>query len=408
MGGRNQRGFTTFWFGQAVSQIGDEVTLLALPWLIAETTASPLAVGLLEAFAFIPVIFFGLLSGIVADRRSRRRSMLEADVARFVVFASIPAVSWLLDATSLAHVLVVVFAAGTARVMFEAASQSFLPDLVSEREIVAANAKLSTTEGTAIVAGPAVAGLMIAVAGAQTAVAIDALTFLASFAAIASLGPVRERRGVAASSLRRDLSDGLRALRRYPLVLTPTLVNGAANVASGMTAALSVFFLQRVLGLDGLGAGLVIGANGVGVIAAGVLAPRLSIRLGFGRTIVVGQWVAALGVAVYASASGMWRGPIGAAGLCLIGLGVILTVVASVTVRQRLVPGEFLGRVTAAYRTLLHGTMAVGAVIGGVVGEVIGVREGLVGAAALYILVAIVASFTSLNAPDPPELASTI
>jgi hypothetical protein len=249
MGGHARRGFSTFWFGQAVSQFGDEITLLALPWLLAETTASPLAVGALEAFSFLPVLLFGLLVGVVADRRSRRRSMLDADAARFLLFASVPIAAWATGTTILGHLLLVAFLAGTARILFESASQSFLPDLLRHGDVVRANARLSTTEGVAIVLGPTIAGLLVSALGAATAVAVDSLTFLASFVAIVLLRGVPERLGTAGASVSIDVRDGIAAIRANRVVATSTLVNTLANLASGMTAALLVFFLQRTLGL---------------------------------------------------------------------------------------------------------------------------------------------------------------
>ena len=405
VGGQGRRGFPIFWFGQAISQFGDEITLLALPWLLAETTASPLAVGALEAFAFMPVLVFGLLAGVVADRRSRRRSMLDADLARFVLFASVPIVAWVTDMTLIVHVLAVAFLAGTSRILFEAASQSFLPDLIHHGGVVKANARLSTTEGVAIVVGPSVAGLLVTAFGAATAVAVDSLTFLASFVAIASLTRVKERLGRSGASLTFDVREGIRAIRAHSIVAASTVVNTCANLASGMTAAMMVFFLQQTLGLSGFTAGLVIGANGIGVLLAGRLGRSTPRTLGFGRTIVIGHLVAALGVVVIASAAGSRAAVLAGVGLGLLGLGVVMTIVASVSLRQLLIPGPMLGRVTATYRTSLHGAMAVGALVGGVVGEFVGVRAALWAAGGLYLVVAASSVFTSLSAPDPVGLS---
>lgn len=406
MGGPRSRGFPVFWFGQAVSQFGDEITLLALPWLLAETTASPLAVGALEAFSFLPVLVFGLAAGVIADRRSRRRSMLDADATRFVLYASIPIAAWITGDTLIAHVLVVAFCAGTARILFEASSQAFLPDLLKGQGLVQANSRLSTTEGLAIVLGPPLAGVLVAVFGAATAVALDSLTFLASFVAIACLTRVDERLGHRQPGEGFGFTDGLKAIRANRIIATSTLINSCANIASGMTAALLVFFLQRTLGLSGLQAGLVIGANGVGVLAAGRIGRLSSRRFGLGRTIVVGQAVAATGVVTLAAASGAYAAPIAAGGLALLGFGVIMTIVASVSLRQYLIPGPLLGRVTATYRTSLHGAMALGAFTGGAVGEFVGVREALWVAASIFVLVALTALMSPLRGRDAEGLTT--
>lgn len=399
-----KRGFPLFWFGQACSQLGDEITLLALPWLVAETTASPLATGALEAFSFLPVLMFGLMIGVVADRRSRRTSMIGADLLRFALVGSIPVAAWIYGDTLLAHVLVIAFLAGAARVLFEATSQSFLPDLVAERDLIGANARLSVTEGLAIVGGPAIAGLLITVLGAATTVVVDSVTFLVSAVAVLLLLPVAESRSDVRESFRSEIRQGLGVIRDERLIRLTTAVNSAANIASGMTAALVVIFLQRTLDFSGAQAGLVIGANGVGVLVAGRLAGPASRRFGFGRTVVVGHGVAAAGVLVLAFAGGSVELLASGAGMALIGLGVVLTIIASVTVRQRLVAGPLLGRVTATYRTVANGAIAVGALIGGLVGEFAGVREGLIAAGLVYVGVFVVAATTSLVQSDPVNI----
>lgn len=132
-----------FWAGRTASQFGDQITLLALPWLIADATASPLAVGALEAVAFAPMLLFGLPLGALADRRSRRRSMIEADVLRAILVASIPLTILFLDiGTSVALVLMITFFVGVGHALFEASAQAFLTDLVPADEIVRANARL--------------------------------------------------------------------------------------------------------------------------------------------------------------------------------------------------------------------------------------------------------------------------
>jgi MFS family permease len=409
MAGTRHRGFNTFWFGQAVSQVGDEITLFALPWLLAEATTSPLAVGLLEAVSFLPVLFFGLLVGVVADRRSRRTSMLVADAARFIVFGSIPVAVWLTDTTVLAHVLVVAFLAGAARILFEAASQSHLPDLLRGGDVVVANSRLSVTEGVAIIGGPTLAGLLVAAFGAATAVALDSLTFLASFVAIAVLTRVPERTTADSATRLDEIRAGLRSVRSEPIVASSTLINMFANVATGMTSALFVFLLQQTLGLSGLVAGLVMGANGIGVLLAGRIGRHSIGALGYGRTIVIGHAIAACGVLmIAASTAGSFAPGVAGLGLAALGLGVVMTIIASVSVRQARIPGPLLGRVTATYRTALHLAIVVGALLGGTIGEFVGVREALWCAGGVYALVVVGALFTALNRPDPAAFSTSV
>jgi MFS family permease len=389
-----------------MSQFGDEITMLALPWLLAESTASPLAVGALEAFLFLPVVVFGLQLGVIADRRSRRISLMQADVLRFVMLMSIASVAWFWGGPYLAHILVAVFVIGTAHALFEASAQAFLTDLVPIQAIVRANARLSFTEGLCIVAGPAIAGLLIAFMGASGAIAIDALTFALSFVALLLIGRRPETFSATREPMRAAMGDGFRAIKSQPLLRALMEVIACSNIGAAFVTALAVFYFQRTLHLEGWQAGVVYSVNGIGAIAASLVIPRLSTRIGLGRTVVVGVVIAGVGAALLPLATQRTWFVFATLSLTLIGFGVVSLVVASTSIRQRLVPGELLGRVTASYRTVVNGALVIGALIGGTIGQFVGLRVALGTGAAIYGVAVIFALSSALNAPDSPELSA--
>jgi MFS family permease len=401
------RGFSLFWAGRAASQFGDEITILALPWLVAQETGSPLAVGLLEALVFVPALIVGLPIGAWADRRSRRRSMVEADLARLVLLASIPlAVMFGLD-PRLGHVMVVAFLAGAARILFEASAQAFLPDLVPREGIVRANARLSLTEGVAAVIGPTTAGILIATVSASGAIAVDAVTFAVSAAALSLVWVAKESYGVVHERVRSAIKTGIRATVRNQYVRALTLTVGVGNVGSGIVIGMLPIFLQRTLGVEGWQAGIIYACNGLGAIAAAAIAPRLAARIGVARAVLVGFGCATLGfLFVSISTASTWF-VTATLGDGLVGFGIVVNIISSASLRQRTVPPGFLARVTVSYRLAVNGAVALGAVIGGVVGEVIGVREAIVFGVAIYLMVAIGATQTCLNGPDPQGVVVT-
>ena len=396
--------FRLVWAGRTVSQLGDEITLLALPWLVASTTSSPLAVGALEAFAFLPTIAFGLPFGAIADRRSRRKAMVEADLLRAGVMATIPLLLVFGWHAHLLQVLAVALTAGAARALFDSSSQAFLADIVPRGSIVEANARFGMTDGFAVVVGPPLAGVLIATVGAAAALAFDAFTFCASAAALLWVSGVVEQRSHKEQSLRGSIREGLSYIRRQRHILTLTCTVGAANVGSGMAVGLLVIFLQQDLALSGWHAGIVFATNGLGAVVASQLARRLSMRTGLCRTFVLGLFVAASGLTLLASARSHNWGATAAVGMGIFGLGVMTHIVASASLRQLLVPRELLGRVTSSYRTVANSGVAAGALIGGVVGEWFGVRTGLITGAAFYGVVALAALFTPLSGLDPPDV----
>jgi len=402
-----REGFRPFWAARAASQFGDEITILALPWLVAAETGSPLAVGLLEALVFAPVLLVGLPIGAWADRRSRKRSMIEADLVRLVLLVSIPAAVLAGLGANLGHVMVVAFLAGIGRIAFEASAQALLPDLVPQDQIVRANSRLSLTEGLAAVLGPATAGVLIATVGASGAIALDAVTFAISAGMLWLVWVARENYGAMRERMGTAIRAGLRATARNEFVKTLTLTIGAGNVASGIVIGMMTIFLQRTLHLDGWQAGIIYASNGVGAVVAASIAPRLSSRVGIARAVLFGLACATVGfllVAVSETSTWFITATLGDA---LVGCGIVINIISSASLRQRTVPPELLGRVTVSYRLVVNGAVALGAVVGGVVGETVGVREAIGVGVAIYVVVAIGALRTCLNGPDPQGVVTT-
>lgn len=391
-----------------MSQFGDEITMLALPWLLAESTASPLAVGALEAFLFLPVVLFGLPLGVVADRRSRRTSLMQADALRLVMLMSIASASWLLGTPHLSHVLVAVFVIGIGHALFEASAQAFLTDLVPIEGIVQANARLSFTEGLCVVGGPAIAGLLIAFIGASGAIAIDALTFGLSFGALVLIGKRPETFSSMRGPMRAGMGDGFHTIGAQPLLRALMAVVACSNVGAAFVTGLAVFFFQRTLQLEGWQAGVVYSVNGIGAIAASLVIPHLSRKVGLTRSVVTGIGITGIGAALLPLATQATWFVFATLSFTLIGFGVVSLVVSSASIRQRLVPGELLGRVTASYRMIVNGALVIGALIGGTLGQYVGLRAALSTGSAIYGVAVISALFSSLNAPDPPELSAAI
>jgi len=393
-------GFRRYWFGEAVSRFGDEITILALPWMVASDTGSPLAVGALEAFAFLPIVLFGLVIGVVADRRPRRRSMIQADLVRVVLLATVPLVVLADGSAPLAQVLAVAFCAGLAKLLFDSSAQAFVADLVPRSELVPANSRVALTDGAATIAGPGLAGLLIAIAGAAGAVAVDAGTFAVSAMAVALVVVRRDTRSQARPGMGAAVKEGIRFIARQPVLLASTCLSTGVNLAGGMFSALVVIFLQQTVGLSGWEAGIVFAANGVGIMVASRIAPRLA-RSGLGRTILVGTGIAAAGFLLFAATTGSLWELTAVGGMALIGLGTGFALIANASLRQRLVPGELLGRVTASSAVVFRGAVPVGAIVGGAIGEVAGIRAGLVTLACLYALVAVGGALSPLRGSDP-------
>ena len=172
--------FVRLWTAGTISQLGSQVSGLAIP-LIAATVlnVSPFEFGLLATIEFLPFILLRLPAGVWVDRLRRRPILLAGDIGRAVALATIP-VAFTLDVLTIWQLYAVGFTVGCLTVFFDVAHQSYLPAVVERHQLVEGNSKLEMSRSAAQVLGPGIAGILIAWIGAAMAVALDSLSFLVS------------------------------------------------------------------------------------------------------------------------------------------------------------------------------------------------------------------------------------
>src|SRR5262245_30662676 len=277
------REFLKFWAASAISDVGSQVTTLALPLIAALMLgATPWQMGLLSAAGAAPVLVVGLFAGVWVDRLRRRPVMILADVARAVLLLAIPLAS-ALGALTIEILCAVALLAGTLSVLFDVAFLSFIPSLVSDKALIDANSKLELTSSTAQVAGPGLGGLLISALGAPFAVLIDALSFLGSALFLLrtrvseTLPACAEREGVLA-----EIREGLAVVVRHPILAALARCSATISVFSGMFLAVYVLYMTRDLGLGPVAVGLVFATGGMGSLAGALVAARVAQRHGPG------------------------------------------------------------------------------------------------------------------------------
>jgi MFS family permease len=336
-------------------------------------------------------LLFGLIVGVYADRWDRRRILLVADLVRFAMLASVPVAAFF-NALTLAQLYLVAFIAGTARVWFEVAHYSLIPALVSPARTVEANSSLEVTEGVSSLVGPALGGLLIKVLGAANALLADALSFLLAAAAWFSLGP-HPSEALAEVGWRAQLVAGLRWVRHHRVILENTLSAVVLNIVYAAVTTVFVFYAQHELHFDAARTGLALGLAGIGPIAVATLAPVLRRRFRLGQLLlaellVTGPLLALLDLAPILPAAPALL--LVALSLGLSGGGAILGRILLRSYVQAAVPPPLLGRVNASIRVVAWGGVPVGALLGGTLTQVIGVRWliALVSAVALLLFLA--------------------
>jgi len=388
--------FLRFWAGSSISTIGNQVTVLALPWLVLQLTQSPFQLGIVGALEFVPFLLFGLIVGVYADRWDRRSILLVADLVRFVMLASVPLAASL-HVLTLAQLYLVAFIAGTARVWFEVAHYSMIPALVSPARVVEANSSLEVTEGVSTLVGPALGGLLVKVLGAADALLADAFSFLLAAAAWFSLGP-RRPEVPAEVGWRAQLLAGLRWVIHQRVILENTLAAVVLNIIFAAITTVFVFYAQHELHLDAGGTGLVLGLAGLGPIGFAALAPRLRRRFRMGQLLlwellITGPLLALLDVAPLLPAAGALLTASASLGLAF-GSGILSRIVVRSYV-QAAVPPPLLARVNASVRVVAWGSVPVGALLGGTLTQLIGVRWVIALASGLALLLFVVFALAS-------------
>lgn len=394
--------FVRLWTGQTISAFGTQVTILAVPIVAALTLeVSPLEFALLGTLEFLPFVLIGLPAGVWVDRMRRRPILIAADVVRAIGLLSIP-IAAALGALTIWQLFAVVFANGCLTVFFDVAYQAYLPSIVAPGQLVDGNAKLELTRTTSQRLGPGLAGLLIGLLTAPAAIVLDALSYMASAACLLLIrrrepGRPSPDAGQAPSSMRREVSEGIRFVTGHPVLRAL-----AASVALGYlfaTIADSILILHLVTerGLGPELIGLAFTAGSVGVFSGALLASRVTSRLGVGPVIVlaaVGESLSWLPVAF--APDGLLFAGLTMTIVALSFFGVLWSVNAT-SLRQVITPAGLRGRMNATMRFISWGTIPVGTTLGGVLGGAIGLHTTIVLGAVLHLVVFVPVALSPLR-----------
>jgi MFS family permease len=374
------------WSATVVSNAGDGIDAAALPLLAATLTRDPrLVAGMGVAFT-LPWLLFALPAGAIVDRLDRRKVMYRVNIVRAALVAVI-ALSVAADTASIWLLYVVAFLLGTCETLFDNAAQSIMPSIVRPNQLELANGRQYAGEVVAnTFVGPPLGGFLFA-AAASAPFWIDSGSFLLAALLVASLAgsfrPAGARAAGERRSLRADIAEGVRWLRHHRLLRTLALVLGALNFASWLGMSTFVLFAQEILGLDDAGFGLLLAGMAVGSVLGGIFGARIARALGPGRALIVSIMAFCLPWA----AVGLMSSAVAVA--LLMWISSVFTVVwniITVSLRQQIIPDHLLGRVNSVYRFLGWGSMPLGALAGGWLADVFGLRAPwLIGGAVVAV-----------------------
>lgn len=378
-----QPDFLKLWTAETISQLGSQVTALALPLVaIVLLRATPLEVGLLTAVDFLPFLVVGLPAGVWVDRMRRRPILIAGDIGRAIALLSIP-FAYALGALTIWQLYAVGFVVGVLTVFFDVAYQSYLPSLVEREHLVEGNAKLDISRSGAQLAGPGVAGLLIGIVTAPIAIVADALSFLGSALFVFLIrrrepDPEPERHADGQRvGMRTQIAEGLRYVLNHRYLRNIAATTATGNLFGNISFSMLLLYAVQELRLSVETIGLIFAIGNVGFLAGAILAARVTRILGVGPTIIVMAALAGPGALLVPLAIGSLAVPLLIASGVIGGFSTVVYNVNQVSLRQSITPDRMQGRMNATMRFIVWGTIPIGATLGGILGSTIGVYQTL-------------------------------
>jgi MFS family permease len=355
----------------------------------------------------------GLFAGAWVDRLRRRPLLIWADAIRAVLLFSIPA-AYLAGALRIEYLYVVVFLEGSLGALFDVAYPAYVPSLIGVDRVLEGNSKLATSSSLAEIGGPGVAGGLVQLIGAPFAILVDAISFGVSAISLGLIRRPEPERPARTSTtpIREEIVEGLRVVRRHPLLLPLTLRSIIAHVAGSFYGVLYTIYLIQDLHLSPLLLGIVVSAGGVGSLVGSFMASRVIGRLGFGRALI---WTA-IGASMVGVLTPLAGGPLALAVLMvfvpqLLGDGLqTIEGIAELSLIQGMVPDHMLGRVNATLEVFSHGiAYPLGALLAAGLAGWIGVRAGIaIGWAGMALSIVLLVASPLRHVRHPSDAAAIL
>lgn len=383
------RNYRLLFASGALTNLGDGLVMLAIPWLATLLTRDPVAIAAVAAAGRLPWLFFALPAGVIADQVDRRKLIARADLLRA---ALVGAILWLAlsvpGASAIWLLAALTFLLGAAEVLRDNAAQTILPDIVTASDLEAANGQMWSVEQlTGQFIGPPLAGFLIASSVALPfGLDVAALVLAAGLVWMISLAP----RPKVQQNFFGALREGIAFMRSDRLLLRLAVVLGCANFIAMGTLTVQVLFAQDVLMLSATQYGFLLSIAALGAITGSLAAPKLVHWFGTQACLYASIAIWGLGygtVGLSTSALPM------ALALFSVMAAAMLWNVITVSWRQRRIPTALLGRVNSIYRFFGWGSMPLGAIAGGAVvalleptlGRELALRAPFLSAAALCL-----------------------
>jgi MFS family permease len=372
------------WSATTISNLGDGIVSIAYPWLASAVTRSPLLIALSVVVSRLPWLIFTLHAGVITDRFNRKRIIVAMDSMRGIltiavgIFVylerdSLPSLNELTSLTNLetnytlySVILVTAFLFGLAEVLRDNSAQTLMPAVVEDKDLEKANGRMWSAESlTNSFIGPPLGSFIIAIA-IFLPFFVDAATFFVAAALIASMKPTVKSFSPEAKSgpinFRAEIKEGFSWLWSHTLLRPMAIILGLLNGIASLTGAVFILFAQEVLDTTVFIFAVLGTAAAVGGILGGLLGPKVSEKIGSGRSLALALFVMPFGTLLIGFSS-QWY--VVWVLVVIETFTAVLWNVVTVSLRQSLIPTNLLGRVNSVYRFFAWGTIPIGTLLGG-------------------------------------------
>ena len=377
-GALKSRDFSLLFIGQFTAAMGNGAVQLALPWLVLKLTNSALQLGLAYFFQFLPMLLFGVLGGVFADRWDRRLTMFATDMVRAVAFISVGAIYYF-DALRVEHLFAVIFLESTMANFFNPARAALMPNLVNPDDLRAANSLMEVSRHIGMLIFPSVGGLLVALVGPAAILFVDGVTFLISAITVFMIewrAPARtlEQAQDLAHSIRivvQQTAEGLSSIARERLLQVSMLLGLSLNAVVAPIQLLLPLFVKEVKHAEADYFAVLVAFLLAGLITGSLVAPAVARRVGLGRMTIAAVCSVGLLIMIATWPPGLWPP---ALAMLLAGTCIGLLNVAQTTMLQAATRDEDRGRVSATYYTATLGIRPLAFLAMGAFAEMIDIR----------------------------------
>ncbi|ARU60332.1 MFS transporter [Tumebacillus avium] len=403
--------FMKLWTGQTLSMFGAQITTLALPLIAAlMLEVNAVQMGLLTAIGYLPYILFSLFVGVWVDQLRRRPIMILTDVIRGIGLLVIPYAAWE-GFLTFELLCTISFIVGTASVFFDIAYMSYLPSIVKTEELVEGNSKLEFSNSASQISGQAIGGALVQILSAPLAILINGVTFFISAFTLIIIKRKEDKPELPEdkedNNVFQNIRDGLKFVFGNTILSRITIATGLFNLFGLAMEAIYILYVTRELDLSPFVLGLIFTMSGVGAMAGAAIAGKVAEKLSLGKTLVLSLALAGVFYLLVPVSS------LFPATLAIITLMAAQFIDAAMIViyninqrslRTAITPDHLQGRMNASLRFIIFGSIPVGAMLGGILGDAIGTQWTLViGAAGMLLSAGVILTSSVAKLDKIPE-----